>query len=49
MNEAQIWEKINEPKVVGIITCFDKNGKPSYFPLVDRVPKIRRERKRKTK
>lgn len=28
--EAQIWEKINTPKIEGLITAFDKNRKPRY-------------------
>ena len=44
--EAQIWEKINEPKVTGLITGFDKNGKPTYiFRILDKVPKITRKRR----
>jgi len=43
--EAQIWKKINEPKVEGLITGFDKNGKPTYvFRILDRVPEITRKR-----
>lgn len=42
--QKQLWAKINEPKIVGLIkTGFDKNGNPTYMPLVDRVPKIRRK------
>jgi hypothetical protein len=44
--EAQIWKKINEPKIEGLITNFDKNGKPTYvFRILDRIPKITRKRR----
>jgi hypothetical protein len=44
--EAQIWKKINEPKVTGLITSFDKNGKPTgVFHILDRIPKITRKRR----
>jgi hypothetical protein len=47
--EAQIWEKINKPKVEGLITFFDQNGKPTgVFPIIDikDIPKITRKRRR---
>jgi hypothetical protein len=48
--EAQIWEKINEPKIEELITGFDKNGKPTYiFSIVDRIPKITRKRNKNHK
>jgi len=44
--QAQMWKEINEPKVEGLITLFDENGKPiCVIPIVDRVPLIRRKRK----
>ncbi len=45
--EAKIWKKINKPKIEELITGFDKNGKPSYIiPIIDRIPKITRKRKK---
>ena len=47
--EAQMWKKINEPKVEGLIKCFDKNGKPTYMLIVDRIPPITRQRNKNHK
>jgi hypothetical protein len=45
--ETQIWKKINEPKIEGLITYFDKNGKPTYIlHILDRIPKITRKRRK---
>ncbi|MCW3993430.1 MAG: hypothetical protein NWE85_02550 [Candidatus Bathyarchaeota archaeon] len=44
--QKQIWQDINEPKIEGLITSFDENGKlVGVFLIVDRVPLIRRKRK----
>jgi hypothetical protein len=47
--EMQIWEKINEPKVEEIIAIHDKNGKHGYMFIVNRVPKITRQRRKNKK
>lgn len=52
MKDAQIWEKINKPKVEELVIRFDKNGKPLYImPIIDPkdIPKITRKRKKNKK
>jgi hypothetical protein len=48
MNEAKIWEKINEPKTDTLIIRFDQNGKPSVLKIIDikDIPKITRQRRK---
>jgi len=44
--QKQMWQEINEPKIEGLITLFDENGKPIFAGyIIDRVPLIRRKRK----
>jgi hypothetical protein len=40
--QAQLWKKINEPKITEIIRFPDK----TYMVILDRIPKITRQRKK---
>ena len=46
--ERQMWQDINEPKVEALIALFNENREPLFVAeIVDRVPRIKRERKRR--
>jgi hypothetical protein len=50
MKEAQLWKKINQPKVEELIIRFDQNKNPLYISeIIDPkdIPKITRERRQK--
>jgi hypothetical protein len=49
--QTQLWKKINEPKVEGIITHFGNPPTKVDPPILilDRVPKITRTRKKNKK
>jgi outer membrane protein assembly factor BamE (lipoprotein component of BamABCDE complex) len=54
MNEAEIWEKVNELSKEELIVTFDKNGKPkSYYTFqiinTQAIPKITRKRNKHKK
>jgi len=46
--QKEMWEYIHEPKVLSIGFIFDKNGQPILkYEIVDRVPRIKRNRRKK--